>query len=42
MVKKNHKGYWFIPIEYINKNKFDFEKWETQMILNILQGKSDK
>ena len=28
-------------IEYIENNKYDFEKWETQMLLDILKG-SDK
>lgn len=28
-------------IEYIENNKYDFEKWETQMLLGILKG-SDK
>jgi hypothetical protein len=25
-------------IEYIENNKYDFEKWETQMLLDILKG----
>ena len=25
-------------IEYIENNKYDFEKWETQMLLGILKG----